>query len=114
MLIMQEGDIILVDLPQSDGSYKLRPALILKQLPKYKDFLVCGISTQINQYQKDFDIILDDENVDFRETGLRKTSVIRLLFLAVIQSERIAGKIGKTQALIHKGLLQRLARFILS
>lgn len=47
---MKEGDIVLVDLPQSAGGSKLRPALILKQLPQYNDFLVCGISTQINQY----------------------------------------------------------------
>lgn len=111
---MLEGDIILVGLPQSDGSNKLRPALILKKLPKYNDYLVCGISTQINQHIKDIDIILDDQSDYFHKTGLHKTSLIRLLFLAVIQNERIAGKIGKIQPAIHKDLLHRLAKFLSS
>ncbi len=42
---MIEGEIILAQLPQADGGTKLRPVLLLKELPGYKDFLVCGIST---------------------------------------------------------------------
>lgn len=114
MPLMKEGDIILVGLPQSDRSFKLRPALILKRLPKYNDYLVCGISTQINQYIKNIDIILNGHDEYFHETGLHKTSLIRLLFLAVIQNERIAGKIGKIQTELHKDLLQRLAKFLSS
>jgi hypothetical protein len=45
---MQEGSIILTNLPQADGTFKLRPVLVLRQLPN-TDFLVCGISTQLNQ-----------------------------------------------------------------
>jgi mRNA interferase MazF len=75
---MKEGNIVLVDLPQSGGGSKLRPALILRQLPKYNDFLVCGISTQINQYIKDLDEILNEDDIDFDQTGLNKTSLIRI------------------------------------
>jgi mRNA interferase MazF len=46
---MKSGDIVLASLPQADGKTKLRPALVLKQMLPYKDLLVCGISTQINQ-----------------------------------------------------------------
>ncbi len=92
MELMQEVDIILIDFPQSDGSYKSRPALILKQLPKYNDFLVCGISAQISQYIHDFDEIINEHDAHFYETGLRTTPLIRLFFLAVAQNERIAGK----------------------
>ncbi len=80
---MKEGDIVLINLLQSDGSYKIRPALILKLLPKYNDFLVCGISTQIHQYIKDLDEMLDENKTNFSATGLRQTSLIRLSFLAV-------------------------------
>ena len=72
---MKEGDIVLIDLPQLGGGSKLRPALILKQLLKYNDFLVCGISTQINQYIKDVDEILNEQDINFKKTGLYKTSV---------------------------------------
>lgn len=84
---MKEGDIVLIDLPQSGGGSKLRPALILKQLPKYNDFLVCGISTHTNRYIKDIDEILNQEGVDFKQTGLHKTSLVRILFLAVVSSQ---------------------------
>lgn len=109
---MSEGDIILLDLLQPDGSIKLRPALILKQLPKYNDFLICGISSQLHQYIQDYDEILSETNPDFHRTGLRKTSVIRLCFLAVVQEERIAGTIGNIKAPLHKALLERLAAFL--
>lgn len=109
---MKTGSIALIDLLQSDGSYKLRPALILKELPKYNDFLVCGISSQTNQYLKDYDEILNEEDEHFASTGLRKTSLIRLFFLAVVPNPRIAGSIGKIQPALHQDLLQRLAKFI--
>ncbi len=111
---MNGGDIILIDLLQSDGSYKLRPALILKQLPKYNDFLVCGISSQISQYIKGFDEILNEHNKNFTDTGLHTTSVIRLFFLAVVQNERLAGKIGKIQVALYKDMLHRLSNFLMS
>jgi len=52
-------------------------------MPRYKDFLVCEISSQLKQYIRDFDeIILGDED-DFESSGLVKVSVIRLGFLTV-------------------------------
>src|SRR6266536_4673535 len=111
---MKEGDIVLINLLQSDGSYKIRPALILKLLPKYNDFMVCGISTQIHQYIKDLDEMLDENKTNFSATGLRQTSLIRLSFLAVTPGTRIRGSIGKIDASLHKQLLQRLADFLVS
>ncbi len=37
---MREGEIILANLAQADGTVKLRPVLLLKKLPGYNDFLV--------------------------------------------------------------------------
>lgn len=44
---MKERDVILAPLPQVDKVIKNRPVLILRELPLFGDFLVCGISTQI-------------------------------------------------------------------
>ena len=52
---------------------KLRPVLILKQLPKYNDFLVCGISSQTTQYTKDIDEILREDDINFKQIGLHKS-----------------------------------------
>jgi mRNA interferase MazF len=111
---MQESNIVLIDFPQADGGSKVRPALILKHLPKYQDFLVCGISTQIHQFIKDFDEILDEKDRYFKKTGLHKTSIIRLFFLAVVSTENISGSIGEIPHSLHKKLLERLAMFLTS
>jgi mRNA interferase MazF len=109
---MKAGDIVLIDLLQSDGSSKLRPALILKQLPRFHDYLVCGISTQLHQNIQNFDEILKEDDPYFDETGLRKTSLVRLFFLAVVPDDRIAGAIGKVPTSLLKDLCNRLASFI--
>ena len=44
--MMKEGDVILTPVPQADGTIKTRPAVILREMPPYKDFLV---STQLHQ-----------------------------------------------------------------
>ncbi len=110
---MKEGEIILAELPQSDGNIKLRPVLILKQLPGYNDFLVCGISTQIHQLIKNFDELIDETSKNFIQTGLRQSSIIRLGFLAVIPNYKIAGSIGRIDLALHKNLLERLAKYLI-
>lgn len=55
---MKEGDVVIVALPQADGTSKNRPAIILRGMPPFQDMLVCGVSTQLNQEVKDFDRIL--------------------------------------------------------
>jgi mRNA interferase MazF len=45
---MNEGDIALTALPQSDGSVKPRPAVLLRRMPPFGDWLVCGVSTQLH------------------------------------------------------------------
>jgi mRNA interferase MazF len=51
-----EGDISLVTLPQADGLIKPRPAVLLRQMPPFGDWLVCGISTQLHQRVADLDV----------------------------------------------------------
>ena len=109
---MREGEIILANLPQSDGNLKLRPVLLLKQLPGYNDFLTCGISTQLHQLINGFDELLDETNIHFIQTGLRQPSIIRLGFLAVIPGNKIPGSIGRIDLSLHKNLLERLAKHL--
>jgi mRNA interferase MazF len=51
---MKEGDVVLTPIPQADGSIKNRPAIILREFPPYKDFLVRGVSSQLHQQVKGF------------------------------------------------------------
>lgn len=81
---MKEGDVLLASLPQRDGTLKDRPALFLKRMPPFQDFLVCGISTQLQQAMPDFDELIVSADVDFRTSGLKAASLIRLGYLAVL------------------------------
>jgi mRNA interferase MazF len=40
---MNEGDIVFAPLPQADGRIKNRPAVLLRRLPPFGDWLVCGV-----------------------------------------------------------------------
>ncbi len=67
---MREGDVILTPLPQADGRLKTRPALLLRNLPPFGDFLVCGITTQIKQAVTGFDDVIGPGAPDCRTAGL--------------------------------------------
>jgi mRNA interferase MazF len=81
---MKESDVVLTPVPQADGSIKNRPAILLREIPPYKDFLVCGVSSQLRQQVKGFDEIISPSDSDFSSSGLETESLIRLGFLAVI------------------------------
>lgn len=109
---MTEGDIILVAMDQADNRNKRRPALVLRQMPKFSDLLVCGISTQIHQAVPNFDAILAQENPDFVKSGLLSTSLIRLGFLNVIPMSKASGVLGRVSQYLHMTLLDRLCRYL--
>ena len=109
---MNEGDIVLVPLPQADGQVKNRPALVLRQLPPFQDLLCCGISTQLRQEVSGFDELIDVRDADFTASGLRTTSLIRLGFLAVLPVRSVVGTLGLVESSRHQKLLQRLANYL--
>lgn len=82
---MREGKIVLALLPQADGAQKLRPALVLKKMPTFNDYLLCGISTQLHQEISDFDEVIPSNAT----TGLRETSLVRLSFLVSLPENQI-------------------------
>ena len=105
---MKEKEIILTKITQSDGNFKLRPVLVLRKMPTYDDFLVCGISTQLHQEIKDFDATLE-ANV---QTNLKLKSLIRLSFLAVLPSKELVKTIGTIDTTLHNLLLNRLSEYL--
>ena len=50
------------------------------EMPPYHDLLVCGVSTQLHHYVKDFDEIIAPSDADFSLSGLLSVSVISLGF----------------------------------
>jgi mRNA interferase MazF len=109
---MKEGDVILTPVPQADGQVKNRPAVVLREMPRYRDLLVCGVSTQLHQQVHGFDEIISPTDADFASSGLLSESLIRLGFLAVLPRKRIAGSIGAISPERHKRLLKTLSDYL--
>lgn len=111
---MKESDVVLAALPQADGKTKLRPVLLFRKFPPpYNDYLVCGISSQIQQMISDFDDLISISDSDYKQSGIIKESIIRLNILAVLSANTIAGTIGCISEHRHKRLLQRLSDYLL-
>jgi len=91
---MKEGDILLAALRQADGTLKLRPVLFLKRVPPFQDFLVCGISTQLQHKVSNFDELINADVADYRESGLKRPSIVRIGYLAVLPRNEFQGRIG--------------------
>jgi mRNA interferase MazF len=93
----QAGQVVVFRFPQTDlDEGKLRPALLLGRLPgEYDDWLICMISSQTRQYIAGFDEFVQEIDDDFKESGLKVASVIRVGRLAVVSGTILLGAIGQ-------------------
>jgi mRNA interferase MazF len=93
----KSGQVVVFRFPQTDlEEGKLRPALLLGKLPgEYDDWLICMISSQTRQHITGFDEIIQDSDEDFKQSGLKVASVIRVGRLAVVSGEILLGAIGE-------------------
>ena len=91
------GQIVVFNFPQTDlGVGKQRPALLLAPLPgNYDDWLICMISSNLNQYVEGLDEIINENSPDFVRSGLKTASVIRTTRLAVVSGEVLIGAVGE-------------------
>ena len=110
---MKPGDVVLTPVPQGDGAIKNRPALVLCELPAYRDLLVCGISSQLHQEVKGFDELISGSDSDFAASGLKSDSLIRLSFLAVLPRRAIIGSIGSISPERQRRLLKTLSDYLI-
>jgi mRNA interferase MazF len=109
---MMAGDIALTSLPQADGSVKIRPVLLLKRFPPFGDFLVCGVSSQVQQEVAGFDFVIKAGTPEYATSGLKVTSLVRLGFLAVLPESHLAGKLGSVSGPTLATLLRRLSDYL--
>lgn len=93
---MKPGDIVLIRFPRADlQAGKLRPALVVAIAPgRYADILLALISSRTYQAIPKFDEIIDLSDSDYKATGLKVRSVIRLARLATVESSVINARLG--------------------
>jgi mRNA interferase MazF len=110
---MREGDVALAALPQLDGEKKNRPILVLREMPRHHDFLVCGISSRLQRHIPGFDEMILPADADFRSSGLLAASLIRLDFLNVLPRMKVIGSIGSVSPERHRRILNVLSSYLL-
>ena len=111
---MKPGDVVLIQLPQvAGGPSKSRPALVLALLPGvYQNVLICGISTQLQDLQLDWDDRIESSDADFARSGLRRTSAIRPSYLYGADLGEILGVIGRVDVARLNRVRNRLAELL--
>lgn len=111
---MSPGEVVLISLPQlGGGGPKLRPALVLADLPgPYQNLLLCGISTQLQSFQANWDELIQPGDADYPSSALHHASVIRLSYLYAADPSEIAGVIGMIDPSRLQRLRQRLSDYL--
>jgi len=112
--MISEGQIVLFKFPQTDQiTGKLRPALILRRLPgQYNDWLLCMVSSHLDQRVPDFDEIITPNDSDFKESGLKVPSLIRIGRLAVVDGDILLGKLGQVDGQRLGRIVQKLSQWL--
>lgn len=70
------------------------------------------ISSQLHQEIEGFDELIEEGDSDFRESGLKKTSVVRISRLAVVEGQILEGGIGKISSDRMERIRRRLGEWI--
>ncbi|MBE0434900.1 MAG: type II toxin-antitoxin system PemK/MazF family toxin [Methylomicrobium sp.] len=108
------GCIALTPFPYTDLSgHKMRPVLLLRQVSvPFDDWLVCMVSSQLRQADEGLDELILPTDSDFRLTGLKAPSVLRLSRLAVLEGSLMIGSIGSINDDRLWRIKQRLSTWI--
>jgi mRNA interferase MazF len=90
------GTIVLCEFPFTDKvAIKLRPCLIVASVPgEFDDFLTCMITTNLTRAIESVDEIIGSDDNDFLSSGLKKSSVLRICRIAVINKSIMKGRLG--------------------
>lgn len=111
---MKAGAVALAQIQQADGRMKPRPVVMLQEMPPYEDLLVCAVSSQLRHECPGFDEIISTGDDDFKTSGLKVSSLIRLGLIATIPRTAILGELGAISKVRLEGLRLRLAAHIRS
>lgn len=110
MTSFKPGDISLVRFPRADlQSGKYRPVLILSRMPgPFSDWLMCAITSQLRHEVKGWDERIEKTDGDFKSSGLKVPSLIRIGKLATVEEAVLEGVLGEISSERLRRILTRL------
>lgn len=111
---MKPGDVVLLRFPQADlAEGKLRPALVVAIAPgRHPDVLLSLITSRAYQQIPDFDEVFEPSAKDFKSSGLKARSVIRLARLVTVEETVINARLGEISADRLRRVKARLVEWI--
>ena len=104
------GNILLVRFPRADlQKGKYMPVLLLSKMPgPFDDWLICAITSQLRHEVKEWDERIEKTDDDFKSSGLKVPSLIRIGKLATVEKEVLEGMLGKVSLDRLNRILKRL------
>jgi mRNA interferase MazF len=112
---MTRYKIVLVHFPFDDlSSTKVRPALCLTEpLGARRYVLVAFISSQVPATIEATDFVIDGQDIDFAQTGLRVTSLVSLQRVLSVPENLILRELGVLPELLREQVKAKLAAILL-
>ena len=107
---MKKGQVVLLPFPFADFSnFKLRPAVCLtdSSLP-HDQVILAAISSIIPEEKADTELLITPLEKWFRQTGLKKASIIKAHKLITVEKSFIKREIGSVPAEILEGIYKLL------
>lgn len=110
---MTKGKVVLVPFPFDDlSTSKVRPAVCLTDpLGPYRHVVLAFITSRLPSEPAPTDVILQVEDADFEQTGLKVSSALRLHRLTTVSTaliERELGTLSLQRQAVVDGRLRRL------
>ena len=97
--MIKKGAIVLIPFPFTDLSgQKLRPALVLADLPRNNDVIVVFISSLKIKNNNLLDILVKADKIN----GLKKDSLIKCSKIATLDKKILIGELGQLSFSIMK------------
>ena len=93
----RQGDVVLVPFPFADlTGQKVRPAVIVSGDPQGAELILAFITSVLtNRSPRGADVELLQSNPEFRVSGLKADSLIRLDKLVTLSSTTLSRRLGK-------------------
>jgi len=104
-----KGKIILIPVPYTDlTAAKLRPALVIFE--GRRDLIVAAITTTMYNFFPDLDVIIDMDDPEFRKTGLKAASILKLTKISTVRKDLAEGELGEINGDLREEVNQKLRR----
>ena len=102
---MKRGTMVLTPFPFTDLSgQKVRPALVVSRSDRPgSDVVLAFITASRSHPLPTTDLLVEDSHPDFAQTGLKKSSVIKLDKLVTVETSVLLGELGE----LSSALLQQ-------